>query len=309
MQRILLIIIAAVLCIFSWWFGARYVLPAPFDAYWLEALYRTKREAAAKADGPRVFLVAGSSAMYGYSSEMMARRIGRPVINFGTHGGTSLEYQLRQVAPSLRAGDTVILAFEHVLYATNAVYDLTAHHAQFYDPGYLAKVAPDQYPSLLFGTRPDLIVRAAGFYRYRDEAVASITPTGDIRGTETDRKDRAVAASVTSDIVARPHAPAVLRTLENFSAWAKAHGITLYATFSPVLDTPDYRRAPFHAWLDSIAALYRERGIPFLGRQEDFFIDRSEIYNTEYHPDATGRARATRVLLAAYCKQAPCRSR
>lgn len=67
--------------------------------------------------GPRVVLVGGSSAAFGYSSALLERELGLPVVNMGLMAGLGVEFMLAEVRPRLKAGDTVVFSFEYEHFA------------------------------------------------------------------------------------------------------------------------------------------------------------------------------------------------
>lgn len=66
--------------------------------------------------GPKLVFVGGSSLAYGLDSERVEVACGLPVVNMGLNGWLGVRYMMAEVLPSLRAGDAVVLAFEHDLY-------------------------------------------------------------------------------------------------------------------------------------------------------------------------------------------------
>ena len=63
--------------------------------------------------GQRVILVGGSSVAFGYDSRVLAKRLGRPVVNMGLQGGLGIRFQLESIKPYLHEGDIIILSPEY----------------------------------------------------------------------------------------------------------------------------------------------------------------------------------------------------
>src|SRR5690606_26128837 len=62
--------------------------------------------------GNRVVLVGGSNLAFGIDSKAIEAAVGCPVVNMGMNGYFGVRFMLEEVAPRLRAGDVVVLAFE-----------------------------------------------------------------------------------------------------------------------------------------------------------------------------------------------------
>ncbi len=71
--------------------------------------------------GPKLVLVGGSSAAFGFSSDLLETAVGRPVVNMGLMAGLGVEYMLAEIRSSLKPGDAVVLSFEYEHFARKRV--------------------------------------------------------------------------------------------------------------------------------------------------------------------------------------------
>ncbi len=62
---------------------------------------------------PVVVFVGGSNVAFGNDSKTISDSLGRPVVNFGLHGGIGVRYPLEDCLRYLRRGDVVVLQFEY----------------------------------------------------------------------------------------------------------------------------------------------------------------------------------------------------
>ena len=74
-----------------------------------------KQEMLADTSKPRLILVGGSNVAFGFDSKELGEALELEPVNVGLHAGLGLYIPLNQVEAQVRAGDTVILAFEYEL--------------------------------------------------------------------------------------------------------------------------------------------------------------------------------------------------
>lgn len=311
MRRLLIIVLVTLLCTIGWWFGARWVFPSTMEAYWIQDLYRQHTAMAEKITGPRIFILAGSSTLYGYSAERMSAVIGTPVINFGAQAGLGVSYMTSRLQPLLRKGDTVIVAFESSsLIVPTIVTENVVGYAQFYDPLYFRKIPLREWPYLLVGSNPVQVINGT--------LVSMLVPrtggeplnaSGDSTHNRVDAKTPAMLQGFPSITYVLPLQQSPSHALGNFVREAQAKGVKLYATWPPLMDREKYHADDYQTMFKAIARQYTELGMTVLGRQEDFFLPEARMFDTEYHADAIGRDIETKRLLKFYCAQAHCARR
>jgi hypothetical protein len=75
-----------------------------------------KEAAARSAPAPRLLIVGGSSAAFGFDCKALSRELGVHALNLGLHAGLGTEFVLNQAAALARPGDLVLLGLEYEQY-------------------------------------------------------------------------------------------------------------------------------------------------------------------------------------------------
>lgn len=76
----------------------------------------SKHFIAEQAPSPRMWIIGGSSAWFGFDGEVLSKGISTQVVNLGSHAEVPLEVMLWNAEKHARSGDTVLLAAELVHY-------------------------------------------------------------------------------------------------------------------------------------------------------------------------------------------------
>ncbi|EHJ7990358.1 hypothetical protein KB270_002480 [Escherichia coli] len=84
--------------------------------WWLLNVTQKKIQIAESHKGKRVFIVAGSSGIFGFNSDIITERTGFDVINMSMHAGLDLSYYRMIIEKTVRGGDTVIMPLEFSYY-------------------------------------------------------------------------------------------------------------------------------------------------------------------------------------------------
>jgi hypothetical protein len=94
---------------------------------------------------PSIVLLAGSSAGYGFQSQMIVDSIGMPVINLGYSVNLGLKYMLYEVPRRLQSGDILVFAPEEFLFRHDGYYGSDSFVKEFYlHMVPLSEICPDQ---------------------------------------------------------------------------------------------------------------------------------------------------------------------
>jgi hypothetical protein len=73
-----------------------------------------KYERAVSTPGPRILMLGGSSVAWGTHSPIVEEATGRSTINLAYHGGTGLNFRIREVEGFGQPGDLVVLSIEYI---------------------------------------------------------------------------------------------------------------------------------------------------------------------------------------------------
>lgn len=76
-----------------------------------------------QAEGERIVFISGSNSLFGVDTQVMTRKLGRPVVNFATHAGFSIRFHADRLRGKLTPGDIVVAPLEYGVYFREATTD------------------------------------------------------------------------------------------------------------------------------------------------------------------------------------------
>ncbi|WP_430536116.1 hypothetical protein [Listeria rocourtiae] len=88
----------------------------------MEYLVSKKKEMLESCQEEKIVLLGGSSVLYGFNTDKMQQRLGKPTINAGVNVGLGFRYLVDHIEPSLKPGDHVILPLEFGQYLNPSYY-------------------------------------------------------------------------------------------------------------------------------------------------------------------------------------------
>lgn len=78
-----------------------------------------KEELLKNTPSPKIIIIGGSNAAFGFDSGLISRKTGIPVVNTGLQGGLGIRFAINYVKPYIHEGDIVLLSPEyHNIFAT-----------------------------------------------------------------------------------------------------------------------------------------------------------------------------------------------
>lgn len=308
---------------------------AAFSAAWRQTaqphdpqheILLVKKQLLREAPAPRWIIVGGSSAWFGFESELLAEATGETVVNLGTHAEIPLWFQLGQVEREARPGDTVLLAAELVHYwrkrpTTFGASRLGAVEPEAFAEAGLARkweligaLPPSQVATRLvarmFG-EPPLAAPTAGDLMAKLRARWSGTFVGEVPGyynyLEIDRDGdfsrlRPTAEHAPDDYGLRERhdvVPQNWRDLAESARRLKARGVRCRFTWPPF---ELHGGVDFDAWevranIGDIRARLAGAGWQEVGAVEDAMFATEFFYDTGYHLTTEGARERTRRLI------------
>lgn len=106
---------------------------------WVDGLYKQKIAALHALPGQRIYVVSGSSSLFSLDTKVLARAVGRPVINLATHAGLELPYIVNRAEREMQPGDTIIFTPEYPLMGLPVEPgQLVIDYVAFFDRRYIA---------------------------------------------------------------------------------------------------------------------------------------------------------------------------
>jgi hypothetical protein len=280
---------------------------------WDAAALDRKARLAALRDGPRLLVVAGSSADYGINCVIIEAKTGMPCANLAVHAGLRLRYTIDYAERVARRGDVLLIAFEYQVYGEDGEYDpIFIDYVMARDPRYLRTLSPVAL------VRFALSVDGARLMQGLASGIAPPLPAptdttnpysrdGDELHTAAALRTPAMIAAVARTVpiatLTGDDAPtAFSRThLASLAGWCRAHGVTLWATYPAIERFAVYDSSATRATLARVDALYRALGVPVLETPEDLMWPAGSFFNTAYHPTAEAAAARSLVLADHAC--------
>jgi len=105
------------------------------------------------AESPRIIFIAGSNCGFGIDSEMIAAGTKKNVVNMALHAGAGLYFMLDESLSKIRAGDTVVFAFEYSLFFNEAAGSPEEVTREFFmSPIPFYKFRPEVLRTVIAGT-------------------------------------------------------------------------------------------------------------------------------------------------------------
>lgn len=282
-----------------------FALPEQYGDTFLGEL-KYKVELLEETPGPRIVLVGGSGIAFGADSALMERELpGYSVVNFGMYAALGTAVMLDLSQPLLREGDIVILIPEQQEQTLSDWFD-PAVMWQGLDGAFgLLRLLPRNKLERLAGTFPAFAGQKFAYFiqgqppqpegAYRRD---SFNEKGDVSSLLCVRNempggfDANMRIRFDADMVTEEFAQ---RVRDYAQAAAEAGAVLWYAPCpmngAAVEDVEN---------IDSFyAALQEKLGIPLTGDPHDFILEAGWFYDTNFHPNSSGKTVYTKALIRA----------
>lgn len=276
------------------------------DTTWTASLYTAKIRDARAVHGPRILVVGGSGALFSFDAEVASRRIGRPVVNFGTHAGLGLPYILDRASRELRSGDDVVLLPEYELLQQNRTpTELAIRQAVFFDREFVDRRPRVEAARYLVGYGViDSLVEGAKWVFHGPPAGrsdVSLDASGDVRGNTVARSKDHLLEMASPILPPPPVSSDMLSVLAQFRRRAEAVHARVFVLPPAHISTPGYRKPAFRNFQRSLEPLFAALSMPMLAPPESAMLPPKDMYDTEYHANDNGRAVFTALVLSKLC--------
>lgn len=302
--------------------------PLPIKGeYWVRELVTVKRYLANQLDRrPRIFVLGGSSALFGIDAKTASEQLGVPVLNFGSHAGLDLASILNTVRPVVTDGDAIILALEPPYYCeeegdisewqarndiawnreawqsmrlpqkVNAAVALNP--LSFFEVVTVAAVERLR-PQLLWRRQvafdDDRVVEAFRNGQYDALAAAAgfgIDHWGDVQNARAARFVGRARDPRGLDKVC----PRSFAMLQQFRSDMASRGVSIYFANTPYVDDPSINEMDIDR-ADDALRLQLDPLSCFIDRRRDLLLDRRFFFDTDLHLNESGRALRTPPLV------------
>lgn len=283
------------------------------DTLWVNHLYQHKEAYAKSIQKPKIVIVSGSSGLYGLSAEQMERHFNIPTVNLSTHAGLR-DYYFYRARRNLTSGDLVILSPEYQQYFFNSpMSDVKADYILNFDRPYLKNLTfADQLEVLKTYVHPWKIIRDSAVFYVKEKKGAfhllldarTLNRNGDITGGFGTREYEITPVSLlpgrfNPDMYG-------MEQISEFIRWCQANRIRVLVSWPgtlPMINTP--RNEPYTRFTVPLMAFLARSGVETMGTPEDFFMSKSDMFDTIYHLNPKGIARRTSKLIG-FLEKSPC---
>jgi len=288
------------------------------QSQWIFDLAQKQERLAARIPGPRLFIVAGSSALFGINAQFIEKETGFPTINLGTHAGILMQYRLDHLKKVVRPGDLVLMAWEYEHYVNGYTYsaEYTYDYILARDPAYFRQMSISD--KIAMATRIAFKRLQKGWSNLRHPEISAppsvpyspytpITPGIDclddhgdeifnMAATRPQKKSYGVSPVLEQGLPAGSSDS--FDELADFIAWAHARHITVLATYPQVYWDPTYDQPPAQKVFETVREFYVSRGVPFVGTVETSAMrSPDDMYDAFYHPTHEGAIKRTERLI------------
>ena len=286
----------------AWGFG----LPVQYgDTFMGELKYKVAL--LENTPGPRILLVGGSGVAFGVDSALMERELdGYAVVNFGMYAALGTTVMLDLSEPHIREGDIVILIPEQQEQTLSDWFD-PAVMWQGLDGAYdLLVRLPGDKLARLAGTFPEFAgrkfsyavqgepLRPQGVYSRdsfngRGDVVSPLCARNEMPGGF----DANTPIRFDADIVTEEFA----RRVREYAQTVSERGAVLWYGFCPMnVRATEGTAEDTDAFYE---ALQEKLGLPLAGDPHKFILDAGWFYDTNFHPNSSGKTVYTRELIRA----------
>ena len=270
----------------------------------------------ANTASPKIIIVGGSNAAFGFDSAAISEATGMPVVNMGLQGSLGLRWPLNDIKPYIREGDIVLLSPEyHNLLSRLQGGDALTQVLIFYPQGMnsltslndiiqvlqaipnIHTMAIKDYLELELREKCDFLCRNGEYVYLRS---AFDPATGDINSNQAkNSNEESDFRFKLSWPVPNRDLESSVRFLNNFNDYVEAQGANLYyipPSFSDNFsaDTGENLEATQHYLQEHLT-------FPVLCSLSDSIFDRWYMFDTPYHLNSDGRTVRTEIVIRDLC--------
>lgn len=312
------------------WFIAHLGMP-----WWPHHLNREARIAkhyiAESVEGPTIWIQGGSSAWFGFDSELIHKETGYDVVNLAFNVNMPTEFCFDEIRLFAKEGDAVILGLENSMYFRDNYSSYAADEIAIWAPEFFWSLSVSRKARFL-QSLPWQKVLASSLVRIGvltgdyDKQLKPLTEVEVIRNLADHWEGRYegeipayynyLTMNRHGDFMQTNHelwrgehdynlmgqAPIsemTKRDLSEFAEWAKAKGIRVFMAWLPMAENPalDLSHPTAQATMKRITDFTNSLDLAFLGNPEEYVMDIELFYDTSHHTTAEGaRLRTERLL-------------
>lgn len=275
------------------------------------AAYLDKEQMLVKAESPKIIIVGGSNAAFGYRSGMIAQATGLPVVNTGLQGGIGIRYYLKAIEPHIKAGDIILISPEYHFFTNGFIGPDTLIQLLLINPPGIKYVSSVEEVRKMIVAFPAVHTRAIKNmvldYHYncrkcfKEEEVY-------FRGAFDENGDY-IFGNVEPEYTSTPFTINVkdspgtfkrqIRLLNQFAEITRSKGAQVVLSFPATTGFGSVETADYFAMLEM--TLRKELSFEVIGSPGDSQYDSRYMFDTFYHLNEEGAVIHTGKLLEGLC--------
>ena len=270
------------------------------DIDWIDRQYECKSrclEARPASAGPRIIIFGGSASVFGLDAELMEEKLGIQTINFATHAGLGLDFQISRIKRFAKKGDTALLCLEFEAYGDDSVPgQYLREYAFSFEKSFVFSLKPRVMLSFLFLNSADDYAEA--FTRWNERlsgfseqnisslreaySLIKLSENGDFRG-------KAPQQTFDGGPPMAALSPYAKSSLKGAFQWCIKHGVHLIITWpNRVYFPPPVGQSQFPIYTD-VTEFCKENGVAVVGSLEESVYPREMFIDTVYHINEIGQ--------------------
>lgn len=251
----------------------------------MEGLMSRKKEMLASCQGEKIVLLGGSSVLYGFNTDEMQKRLGKPTINAGVNVGLGFRYLIDNMEPHLKPGDHVILPLEFGQYVNPPYYLFGFGIDMFVYRKFWASKKKYRKKLKLFLMSLRHAKSSATPEKISHRKAAVLTETGCHQGLDAQLRDPNTLTPLSF-----PEEFQVTEAMDEMKAFmARCAENNIQVTLLP---PAFYANALSNDYLAKLYAYFRVTVSP-----DVFRLKASEVYDSVYHANLSGQNRVTNSLI------------
>jgi hypothetical protein len=274
-----------------------------------------KNNLLASTPSPKIIIVGGSNAAFGFDSQAISEATGMPVVNMGIQGSIGLRFALNDIKPYIHSGDIVLLSPEYHNLVDKLHGGDVLSYVLIFDPKGIASISslhdayevvkafPAVHTSAIKTTLDLKLRKKCDFLCRIDEQVyfreAFDPATGDIT-TNLAKPDTLGDSKFTFDwSVPNKTLEHNVSFLNDYNEYVESQGASMIYIYPSISN--DFS-AEVMAKLESTSQYLNENlDFPVLGTLDDSFFAERYMFDTVYHLNNIGREIRTKTVIRDLC--------
>ena len=263
---------------------------------------------------PKIIIIGGSNAAFGFDSKILSEKLGMPVINSGLQGGMGIRFAMNVVKPYIHKGDIILLSPEYhnilselhggeilaqtlILYPNGIRFISSVHEVSE-----LLKSFPTVHTVAIKKYLEDLLLEECQicnesetiYYRH-----AFDPETGDIT---TNTKDSQSTVNLVAELNSSVPNDEMTRNIvffNSFNKYVDSKKAKMFFVFPSIVNNFDFSTKTILMQTEKL--LKQDLDFPLLDSLEDSQFSNDLMFDTPYHLNDEGRKIRSNLIASKLC--------